>query len=123
MIALVSDQRMQNIIPIFQKGASYNDLTLILSKERRTGKPHPKYEKAANDLKAVLGSRLRVSSSNGLVDPYNIEAIAAKISSLVEKYNGRNEVVINISGGTKPMAIGALQAAQKMGATCLYTNT
>ena len=123
MVALVSDQRMQNIIPIFQKGAKYEELVLVFSKERGSGKPHPKYEKAANDLSAVLSPLLKVSFSMDYVDPYNIEAAAMAITSQVKKYNSRHEVVVNISGGTKPMAIGALQAAHRLGGFCLYTNT
>lgn len=123
MVALVSDQRMQNIIPIFQKGTKYEELVLVFSKERSTGKPHARYEKAAKDLSAVLSPRLKVSFSNDFVDPYNIEAVAMAITSQLNKYNGKHEVVVNISGGTKPMAIGALRATHKLGGVCLYTNT
>jgi len=123
MIALVSDQRMQNVIPILQGGATYSELVLMLSKERGTGKPLQKYKQAADDLMAVLGPRLKVSSSDDFVDPYNIEAVATTISSLVDQYDGGDGVVVNISGGTKPMAIGALRAAHHAGVTCLYTNT
>lgn len=121
MIALVSDQRMQNVIPLHQVNAQYNGLVLVMSKERRTGKPFPKYEKAANDLIAVLGSKLQVKVSDKFVDPYNIEAMTSTISALVNKYG--NQTVVNISGGTKPMAISALRAAQAAGVACLYTNT
>lgn len=123
MIALVSDQRMQNVIPILQDGANYSELVLVLSKERGTGKPLQKYKEAADDLMAVLGPRLEVSSSDDFVDPYNIEAVATTISSLVDKYDGGDGRVVNISGGTKPMAIGALRAAHHAGVACLYTNT
>jgi hypothetical protein len=123
MIALVSDQRMQNIIPIFQEGIAYDELILVLSKERGTGQPHPRYKKAVSDLVAVLNSRLKVRSSEDWVDPYNIEDVVATISSLVNKYDHSDRVLVNISGGTKPMAIGALRATHNNGATCLYTNT
>lgn len=123
MVALVSDQRMQNIIPIFQKGAKYEEIVLIFSRERSTGKPHPKFEKAANDLLAVLGQRVKVSFSEDYVEPYDIEAVAAAVTSQLNKYITEHEIIVNISGGTKPMAIGALQATHKLGGTCLYTNT
>lgn len=123
MVALVSDQRMQNIIPIFQKGAKYEELVLVFSKERGTGKPHSKYEKAANDLSAVLSPRVKIRFSEDFVEPYDIEAIAESITCLLNKYDSKQEVIVNISGGTKPMAIGALQAAHKLGRICLYTNT
>jgi hypothetical protein len=122
MIALVSDQRMQNVIPILQQGVSYEGLVLVLSKERRTGKPLPRYLKSADDLKAVLEQRLKVSTCDECVDPYDIEAVTATIGSLVRNI-GSGNVVVNISGGTKPMAIGAMRGAQAEEAVCLYTNT
>lgn len=123
MVALVSDQRMQNIIPIFQKGAKYEELVLVFSKERNSGKPLAKFVKAANDLSDVLSPLLKVSFSGDYVEPYNIEAVAMSITSHIIKYNIKYEVVVNISGGTKPMAIGALQATHRLGGICLYTNT
>jgi hypothetical protein len=60
MLSLVSDQRTQNIMPILQDGADYDELIVVLSKDRRTGKPLPRYEESANDLMAVLRSRLAV---------------------------------------------------------------
>jgi hypothetical protein len=123
MIALVSDQRMQNVIPLLQVGAAYSELVLVMSKERRTGSPLPKYAGAAEDVITVLKPHLKVRASDEFVDPYDIEAVASTIDSLIEKCGGRKTVVVNISGGTKPMAIGALRAAQVTGVSCLYTNT
>jgi len=122
MIALVSDQRMQNVIPILQADVTYDELILVTSKDRRTGKPLPRYIEAANDLKAVLESHLKVKLSAESVDPYDIEAVESTISTLI-KQCGRDNVEVNISGGTKPMAIGALRAAQREGVPSLYTNT
>ena len=122
MIALVSDQRMQNIIPIFQDGANYEELILVISKERGTKKPHPRYQKVAGDLDSILSPRLKVTLSDDFVDPFNIEAAAVSINSILTKYD-KNNVIVNISGGTKPMAIGALRATHNMGADCIYTNT
>lgn len=122
MIALVSDQRMQNVIPILQAGNHYDELVLVLSKDRRTGEPLPRYRHSADDLKAVLSQRLYVSIHPEWVDPYNIEAVAGVIEALAQKDTG-DGVVVNISGGTKPMAVGALRGAQCARAACLYTNT
>jgi hypothetical protein len=123
MVALVSDQRMQNIIPIFQRGAKYKELILVSSRERKTGKPNARYEKAAKDLSAVLSPRLKVNLSNDYVDPYDIEDAARAIRYQLKKYDGNHEVVVNISGGTKPMAIGAIRATHELGEVCLYTDT
>jgi hypothetical protein len=123
MIALVSDQRMQNVIPLLQAGARYSELVLVVSKERRTGKPLPRYAESANDLMVVLKPYLRVTLSKEFVDPYDIEAVSSTIGSLLKQSDSKDNVEVNISGGTKPMAIGALRAARGAGVTCLYTNT
>ncbi len=123
MIALVSDQRMQNIIPVLQKGADYTVLTLVLSKDRVSQNPLDKYTSSARDLKATLSSSLTVKISDRYVDPYEISHVREIMTALIEESGGREQVIVNISGGTKPMAIGALQAAQSKGTTSLYTNT
>ena len=124
MIALVSDQRMQNVIPILQKDAEYRELILVLSRERASGKPLERFVNSANDLKAVLGAYVEeVIVSDTYVDPYDIEAVRQAIGSLIRGIGERKNLIVNISGGTKPMAIGALQAAQSVGVVSVYTNT
>jgi Holliday junction resolvase-like predicted endonuclease len=123
MIALVSDQRMQNVFPILQAGAHYDELILVLSKERRTGQPLPRFLQAADDLTEALHSRVKVSLCTDCIDPFNIEETATAISALIQQAGGQTDVLVNISGGTKPMAIGALRAAQAASVTSLYTDT
>ena len=124
MIALVSDQRMQNVIPVMQKGAGYDQLVLVMSRDRSTGKPLPRYERSAEDLKTVLGPCVSaVTISDRYVDPFNIDHIRETVAGLIGDLRGTSETVVNISGGTKPMAIGALQAAQSLAIRSLYTDT
>jgi hypothetical protein len=123
MIALVSDQRMQNVIPILQDGARYSELLLVLSKERRTGQPLPRFVASADDLKAALPKSIQVTLCHEWVGPSSIEETEATVSLLIRQACGQDDVCVNITGGTKPMAIGALRAAQAAGVTSLYTNT
>lgn len=123
MLALVSEQRMQNAIPIFQKDAHYDQMILVLSKARNSNEPQAKYRKSASDLEAMLKSHVSVQVSDDFVDPYDIEDVAQKIRLLIERNSGKAEIILNMSGGTKPMAVGALQAAQAAGIESLYTNT
>lgn len=120
MIILISDQRMQNLIPMLQKGSNYSQAILVLSKDRRTDKSLQRFLDSANDLKCVLGSKVETDISDKLVDPYDIKQVAETIGTLLKEVG--TDTVINISGGTKPMAIGALQAAQSAGIDCVYTN-
>ncbi len=124
MIALVSDQRMQNILPLLQQGSQYRELILVMSKERGTGKPAQRFIKATNDIADVVAHvrpNMYVSVCCHFFDPYDIDEIRALIECLI--VSGEQQVVVNMSGGTKPMAIGALQAAQQTGIACVYTNT
>ncbi len=125
MIALVSDQRMQNVFPVIQKGAKYEEFILVLSKDRKTGKPLPRFIHSADDLKAVLSKHVgRITVHDVCVDPYDIDAVRSAILSLIKSQNIPGEsLVLNISGGTKPMAIGAFEAARSAGVRCVYTNT
>ncbi len=124
MISLVSDQRMQNVIPILQDEAAWNRVFLVLSKDRRTHQPHPRFKKSAQDLKAVLETGARVVLiCEKYVDPYDIGSTDDTVADLIRQLGDKNKVVVNISGGTKPMAIGALRAAQSAGIESLYTNT
>lgn len=124
MIALVSDQRMQNVIPIYQKGANYDRVVLVLSKDRRTGRPLPRFVHSADDLAAVLKAKVaEVTVAEETVDPFDIGNVKAVLTTIIEAHNSSSELVINISGGTKPMAIGALQAAQSARIRSVYTDT
>ena len=57
------------------------------------------------------------------VDPYDIRAVQQVVESLIHRAGGRETIVVNISGGTKPMAIGAFLAAQSASMNTVYTNT
>jgi len=124
MISLVSDQRMQNVIPVLQDMAVWNRIFLVLSKDRRTQQPHPRFKQSAQDLKAVLETDKRtVIISDEYIDPYSIGSTDKVVTALIQQLGADNTVMVNISGGTKPMAIGALRAAQSAGVPSLYTNT
>lgn len=124
MIALVSDQRMQNVIPIYQKDARYENVILVLSRDRRTGSPHARYTQSADDLAAVLKAKVaEVIVAMQTVDPFDIGDARAVLTRIIEAHKPSDGLVINISGGTKPMAIGALQTAQSANLKSLYTDT
>ena len=123
MIALVSDQRMQNVFPILQEGVRYDKLVLVLSRSRDTDRPLERYVVSASDLKTVLSAWVEVSISDEYVDPYDIKAVHRVVESLIRGAGDRENIVLNISGGTKPMAIGAFRAAQSASVKSVYTNT
>jgi hypothetical protein len=123
MIALVSDQRMQNVFPFFQQGNAYEQLILVLSKDRKSQKPQQRYLDSATHLSSILKAKTKVVISDWYVDAYDIADVKRCVESLIQEAGNPEQVIVNISGGTKPMAIGALQAAQTLGVDSLYVAT
>lgn len=123
-IALVSDQRIQNLIPLFQQGRSYTHLVLVLSRERATGVPAERYQQAAQHIGRVaeqLG--VHVEQYDCFVDPFKIEDSEETIAKCIATLGPNDEVSLNFTGGTKPMAIGALRAARGLSRRAVYVNT
>lgn len=56
------------------------------------------------------------------VDAYDILETSRVCEEIINKYAADDEFMYNITGGTKPMAIGALNTAKKHNAKIIYTN-
>lgn len=120
MIALVSEQRMQNIIPIFQRGARFEHLWLVRSTDADI--PASRFAQAWRDTVETLSNTLTVESAEPSVGAYGIAATKQVVAGLLSKESA-NRVVVNFTGGTKCMSIGAYLAAQAAQVTALYVDT
>lgn len=119
MIALVSEQRMQNIIPFYQKGISFDRLRLIRSTDADVA--NSRFARAWHDTCETLKDSFSVESAEPSVDAYGIaqtQEVAAKLPT-----EAPDQMVVNFTGGTKCMSIGAYLAAQDAKATALYVDT
>ena len=121
LICIVSDQRMQNVIPFFQEGMHFNRMALILS-----GK-----EEIFDDNYINIVDYYRLAFKNeGIifetcecaVDPMDPEETKKACLEFCEKF-GADQVVINFSGGTKPMSIGAYLAGIEKNVHMMYVDT
>lgn len=119
ILSLMSDQRMQQVIPLLQRGLEIDRLVLVVSK--KGGGSDPRYARAADELSAALRDRVEVVRFPDPVDPMDPSACEAVVRRAAQEQTG--EVMINVTGGTKLMALGAWQAAQSLGLTCLYVDT
>lgn len=119
MIALVSAQRMQNIIPILQRDAKYECLWLIRSTDADV--PNSHFSLALQHTVEALGDILDVRSANPSVGAYGIADTQAIVAALLEKSG--ETAVVNFTGGTKCMSIGAYLAAWQAQAEALYVDT
>lgn len=119
MIALVSEQRMQNIIPVFQKGAHFEHIWLVRSTD--ADNPDSRFGQALRDTRQALESSLTVHLAEPSVGAYAIEETEKIVRAIIAGTSG--EVVVNFTGGTKCMSIGAYLAAHVAGVIAIYMDT
>jgi len=121
LISLLSEQRMQHVIPLLQQGDAYEKLVLVASGEK--GQQDRHFLRIGREIVSALAGVIPVEIHNKAVDPMSVDSCAGVIDALIEAAGGGQHVVVNISGGTKPMSIGAHQAARGHQALCLYVDT
>lgn len=120
LICLLSDQRMQNVIPLFQKGLRYEQVFFIASGEG--GKINPRYANIYTDICRALPGLTNWILWQTPVNPMNPQSTCSSCNQIIEA-NGGEGFTINFTGGTKPMSIGAYLAGVQAGATLLYVDT
>jgi len=123
MVVLVSEQRMQNLIPCFQKDSTITDVYLVRSSD--ADNPDSRLGKAWSDTKAVLEERkLEVVDADVAVDAYDPASTEKVVKCLLDELaHHERTAVVNFTGGTKCMAVGAYLAARQAGVATLYVDT
>ena len=103
LLELVGEQPMPNLIPALE----YRPDTLVFLVSERT-RPHALHTQAALESVPELAStRFRTIQ----VDPYSIDHAAKAVEELLGAHAGA-KLTLNITGGTKTMALGAYRAAR-----------
>ena len=120
MISLVSGQRMQNIIPVFQNGIDIESLWLVRSTD--ADEPTSPFARALRDTLDCLQADVDVHSAEPPVGAYGIEETRRLVKALIQKESW-DGTVVNFTGGTKCMSIGAYLAARDAGVIALYVDT
>jgi len=124
LISLVSDQRMQNVLPVFQREFCFDSVLLLASAQRNNrNKINPRYQNIATDLAGAIGKQVDVRLHPEPVDPYDPESTRSILNNLIENLPSDTEVTVNFTGGTKPMAVGAYLAAEDHELSQLYVDT
>ncbi len=121
-ICLISDQRMQNILPLFQKGAGYQHVIMLASGDG-FGRINPRFTKIASEMSQALAERAKWELYPEPVDPMNPESTERICKEIVRQAANADRVTINITGGVKPMSIGAYTAGIQSGAHVIYVDT
>lgn len=122
LISLVSGQRMQNILPLFQRGMDFSKVVLIVSAEKN-GELNPFFLRIAERLQDTFSNQVSWQIYSKPVDPISPNSTKVVCREIIQAYQGSEEVVVNFTGGVKPMSIGAYQAAVELGAQLLYVDT
>lgn len=122
MIALVSEQRMQNIIPCYQEGLAFAEVHLVRSLEAET--PGNALSRAWRDTKRALENAVQVWDVPPPVDAFNVSAARAAVKAAIEQLTSKGlRVAVNFTGGTKCMSVGAFLAAMEAGCLAFYVDT
>ena len=121
IIALVSEQRMQNIIPVFQDGLGFARVYLVRSVD--ADQPGSKLGRAlADTMEALRACGVAAENAEPSVDAYAVEAARRVVLELINR-SSPPAPVVNFTGGTKCMSIGAFLAARDAGVAALYVDT
>lgn len=122
LIHIVSEQTMQNLLPIL--ALKPQRVVQVLSEA-------PEFDKGAKSLvMAVSAMREKVSEYVDLNPEFVeekipeqspcLESTRKKICEILSRYS---DAIVNPTGGTKPMAIGAYLASKEVRVPCLYCDT
>jgi len=110
MIALVGEQPLPNVIPV----KYYSPSRLVLA--------HTKNERStliAKRIERFFGNQLKVDLLD-LEDGYNIDRIYSRLYQFIHQNELKNELLFNLTGGTKLMSFAALELAQELKCQAFY---
>ncbi|MEW6216036.1 MAG: DUF1887 family CARF protein, partial [Nitrospirota bacterium] len=112
MISLIGEQPIPNLLPI-QYLKPENVLLLYTDRTDRVSK----------NLKNLITSVTNVDTLP--VNPYDIQAITQGLKQIInhDYQTNANNLLFNLTGGTKPMAFAAYQVAEQLGSSFIYLQS
>ncbi|MCF6267773.1 MAG: DUF1887 family CARF protein [Desulfuromusa sp.] len=111
-VCLVSDQLLPNLLPALDIATRPDDVVLLVT---------PKMMSAAARLKLLLRDAGCLVIERE-VKAYRIEDIRDAVLDIVASYSGR-KLMLNATGGTKVMALGAYGVFRDLGLPVFYIDT
>lgn len=111
LVSLIGEQPIPVLLPIRHLNPERNLLVYT---------DLPKVKKASEHLKQLLVANGPDTLLLLEVDAYQFEKTRI---DLINKLNGEQDLVFNLTGGTKIMSIAAYEAARTLGARCVYYQT
>lgn len=97
VVCLVSHQPMANVIPVLE----LNPDKVILLRTKQESKI------AENLQKLFVKKNIKTEINAKYIDPYNLETVKTVCRQIIN--DNKSNVILNVTGGTKPMAIAAYE--------------
>lgn len=110
-VCLVSEQPMPNLLPVLDKAHRPDKVILLVS---------DRMQEQATNLEQVFG-RLQIKCERVFVSAYDANAIQETLLELLAD-NETNDISLNVTGGTKIMAIVAQDVFRGFGKPVFYIN-
>jgi hypothetical protein len=111
LLSLIGEQPIPNLLPI----RHYQPFATLAVHSDKTAT-------AAGRLEKLIASQVHFWPL--CVDAYDIRAIQAAILTEIEQRQlAANDLIFNLTGGTKPMSLAAYFAAQALGSPMVYLQT
>jgi hypothetical protein len=111
-LLLVSNQPTPNITPVIDPEMKPKEVILLIS---------PDMKERAQWLTEVLRPSGVKVSQRAIENAWDIEQVREEVLNLVAEYDGR-EVALNVTGGTKPMAIAAYEVFRAADLPIFYVH-
>jgi len=111
MIALIGGQPLPNYIPI--RAEQPDTVLFVYTKET---------EKVYERLKAVLDAQ-GVKVEGLQTDAYDVPQVADVLTQWVDERVSGTDLVVNFTGGTKPMSLAAYRVAERLQAPLMYLES
>jgi hypothetical protein len=112
LVSFIGEQPIPNLLPIRHLQPAEN-LLVYTANENASQKP-------ARRLRKLVTGSVELSADLLLNDAYRPDKIREQLE---KRLAGHSEVIFNLTGGTKPMALAGLEAARNMNAPCIYMQT
>lgn len=113
-VCLISDQLIPNYLPTLDKKLKPEIVTLVVS---------PQKEALAQRLRRVLErNQITVTEDLKLEDAVDIAKIQNQIEDWINENDNGDELMVNVTGGNKPMAIAAQEVFRMMGKSVFYVD-
>jgi hypothetical protein len=127
MLSLVSDQAIPNVIAALHFREGLQSMVCLVSRDQEDKYAFDhRYNAVYGHLEGILtnpthGLGIQVCRP-GPVNPYDYAAIAQVCEQIIEEYQDQ-QLIFNVTGGTKVMALAAMQCAQRHSIPVIYVET